>query len=195
MNIKGILGTIGKTALPALAAATVPGSPLLGIAAKFIGDKLGAKIEPNPEAIDKALNDAHAQDPEVLLKLKEVDVAFQEYMTKLGFDNAAKIEELCNSDRASARAREIAVKDNTPKILAYAVTVGFFAMIGCLFYFPIPTNSQPVIFSLVGVLGTAWIAIITYYFGSSSQSAGKTQMIADQAATAQANLLAFKKAA
>lgn len=191
MNLKGILGTIGKTALPALAAAVIPGSPLVGIAAKFIGDKLGARIDATPEAIDKALNDAHAQDPEILLKLKEVDVAFQEYMTKLGFDNAQKIEELANADRASARAREIAVKDMTPKVLAYTVTVGFFGLLACLFYFDVPKDSQPIIYSMVGVLGTAWISVMNYYFGSSSGSAAKTQLLATQTS----NVVDFKKAA
>jgi hypothetical protein len=191
MNLKGILGTIGKTALPALAAAVIPGSPLIGIAAKFISDKLGgAPIDATPEAIDKAVEVAHT-DPEAFLKLQEADHAFQEYMAKLGFDSAAKIAELANEDRASARAREIAVKDKTPMILAYTVTVGFFGLLACLFRFEVPKDSQPIIYSMVGVLGTVWISVMAYYFGSSSGSAAKTDLLAKQTST----IVDFKKAA
>lgn len=192
MNIKGILGTVGKTAFPALAAALLPGSPLVGVAANFVASKLGgAKIDPTPDAVEKAISDAHDKDPNVLITLQQGDHEFQEYMTKLGFDNAEKIASLANADRADARAREIAVKDKTPTILAYTVTVGFFGLLVCLFIFTVPKDSQPIIYSMVGVLGTVWISVMTYYFGSSSGSAAKTELLAQQTS----NIVDFKKAA
>jgi hypothetical protein len=181
MNVKSILGTIGKTALPALAAAVIPGGPLLGIAAKFISDKLGgAPIQPTPEAIDKAINDAHATDPEALLKLQDSDHAFAEYMAKLGVDSVAKIEELSNQDRASARAREIAVKDKIPAILSVGVTVGFFGCLIMLAFAQVQPAAHDLLLTMTGSLGTAWIGIINYYFGSSSGSAAKTDILAKQ---------------
>lgn len=58
--------------------------------------------------------------------------------------------------------------------LAVVTTIGFFLMLGLMFFHPIPEASRSVIEILFGAVATAFGTIIGYHFGSSSGSAKKT---------------------
>lgn len=62
-------------------------------------------------------------------------------------------------------------------ILAIAVTAGFFALVGFLALFSVPESNKEVLYILVGVLGTGWTLVITYFFGSSAGSKRKSNII------------------
>jgi hypothetical protein len=85
------------------------------------------------------------------------------------------LERIANADRDSARNREVAAKDWTPRILAGLITAGYF---GALFYMlqnglPQHGGSEALLIML-GTLGTAWGGVVAYYFGSSAGSKEKT---------------------
>lgn len=80
-------------------------------------------------------------------------------------------------DTQNARGREISVKDNTPKLLAYGVTIGFFGLLLTMIFKVLPAGNETLLNVMVGVLGTAWIAVMNYYFGSSQGSAKKSETI------------------
>lgn len=197
MNIKGIFATIGKTAIPMLAAAVVPGSPVIGVVAHMIGEKfnLPAPIEHTADAVEAAVTALQKQDPQTMIKMQEIEVEFKKYMAQLGVNSVQDMEALNNVDRASARAMQIATRDWVPRFLAVGVTIGFFGLLGALAWHEVPKDSQPIIFTMVGSLGTAWIGMINYYFGSSSGSAAKTAILAEQTQTLATNVVDFKKAA
>ncbi len=81
-------------------------------------------------------------------------------------------------DRADARAREIVVKDKLPAVLAIAVTCGFFAVLFLAFTRGVNDQSRDLANIMIGTLGTAWVSVITYYFGSSAGSAQKSELLA-----------------
>jgi hypothetical protein len=89
------------------------------------------------------------------------------------------IETVAAQDRQSARQREMALRDTTPKILAFGITVGFFGIMGYMLVEPLPEAGHDVLLVLLGSLGTAWTAIVTYYFGSSAGSTAKSETIRD----------------
>lgn len=96
--------------------------------------------------------------------LKLSEIYEQEFLASLG-------------DVADARKREIAIRDNTPKVLAYSVTIGFFGLLSLLIFHVLPNECADIVKIMVGSLGTAWSMIVGYYFGSSAGSARKSETI------------------
>lgn len=175
------VGSVFKKMFPFISAAASLGGPLGVMAAATVGNALGIpKLENGTKAIDTAITDAQIKDPAALLKLQEAEQDFQAQMTKLGFDNVEKLAQIDAEDRASARAREIAVKDKIPAILALSVTGGFFGLLYLIAFHEVPAQSATLLNVLVGTLGTAWIGVVNYYFGSSSGSAAKTQLLSQK---------------
>jgi hypothetical protein len=154
-----------KTVAPTLALAV--GGPFGPLAAAALHAALGTTDQASAE---KALINA---TPDQLLALKNGENAFQAQMKQLDID----MEKLTLDDTANARAREIAVKDWTPRILAYAITAGFFGILVWLIAYGVPKSGGEALLLLLGSLATAWTGIVAYYFGSSAGSAAKTDTI------------------
>ena len=178
MGFKSIL----KTMFPFISVAASLGGPLGTMAAKTVGTALGINIpDTSEDGITKAITDAQIKDPNALIKIQQAEHDFQLQMEKLGLDSIEKLEKIASDDRVNARAREIAVKDKIPAIMAITVTAGFFGLLALMVFRNIPMDSQVIINVMVGSLGTAWVGIVNYYFGSSSGSVQKTAIMADQA--------------
>lgn len=82
------MNDIIKSILPLLG--TALGGPLGGIAAGFLGDKLGLE----DKTIDSVKSILTGMSPEKLSELKVHDQEFQLKMAQLGYESAEKIEEL-----------------------------------------------------------------------------------------------------
>jgi membrane protein YqaA with SNARE-associated domain len=61
--------------------------------------------------------------------------------------------------------------------LTVFTTFGLFFFITLLIFHTVPEETRTPVFSLVATISTAWGAIIGYYFGSSSGSAKKTELM------------------
>ena len=164
LDWKAIVGTVAPTLATAL------GGPLAGVAVKTIAGKLLDRPEATAEEVERAVLGA---DPQTLVRLKEIDAEFKKSMTDAG----VKLEQIAADDRANARAREIQVKDHTPAILAYVVTVGFFGTLAFMLINGKPATGGDALLVMLGSLGTAWAAIIAYFFGSSAGSRKKDEAI------------------
>ena len=62
-------------------------------------------------------------------------------------------------------------------ILATIIVVGFFILLIYLIRYTLPKDSTGVVFMLFGALASAFGAVVNYFFGSSSGSAAKTDII------------------
>lgn len=135
--------------------------PLSGVGVKFLADKLLADTTGmTSEDVVTALSSAiEVQTPDVLQKILQADGAFQKAMSDMGI----KTDLL---DVADARAREKALHDRTPSILAGAITVGLFSIICVMLFHPIPVESINIVNIMLGSLSTAWMSVVGYYFGS-----------------------------
>jgi hypothetical protein len=171
-DIKKLLSTVAPMLGTAL------GGPLCGAAASILVSKLGGNTDPkDPAAVQEALAQA-VMTPDGLAKLKEAEMDFQVQMKTLDIKSVYDLEKLDTDDRSSARQREMTIRDKIPAYLAAGVTTGFFGLLYYLLRHSPPADSKDVLNIMLGSLGTAWVSIIAYYFGSSSGSAAKNEMLA-----------------
>ena len=97
----------------------------------------------------------------------------QAELAKLEAATKVQLEGLAVQDRNSARQREMAVKDRTPSILAYATLSMFLCYIAGVTFFPL-LRMQGVMLDkefvslALGWLGGTASTVIAYYFGSSA---------------------------
>lgn len=174
MNILGIF----KKVLPFLVSAIPGGGIASQVARAAIGSAL--KVEPPKDETETAELLAKAT-PEQMLALKQEEDGFKARMQELGFKEATDLERIAADDRMNARAREVAVKDYTPTLLAVTVTLGFFGLLGLICFHEPPSGMKDILLAMIGALSTAWISVVSYYFGSSSGSTEKTHLLADAA--------------
>ncbi|QZA80844.1 hypothetical protein [Deefgea piscis] len=161
--------TVGAVA-PILGSAL--GGPFGGMAGAAIAAALG--VDNDEAAISAAV---HGATPEQMIAIKNADLEFKSKMAEMGFKSAADLERIASDDRANARAREMTLNDWTPKALCLAIVVGFFGVIALLAFKELPQSARDSLFVLVGTLGTAFVSVVQYYFGSSAGSAAKSNTI------------------
>lgn len=77
-----------KTALPFIG--TALGGPLGGMAADFVGSKLGIPAS----SVDTVKAILGGMPPEKLVEMKQIELEFQLKMATLGFDSTSKLDEL-----------------------------------------------------------------------------------------------------
>lgn len=154
--IKGIAPTL----------ATALGGPLAGAAVSKLGSVLLGKDNAKEEEIAAALATA---SPEMLLKLKEAEIAFSKQMGDLGID----LEKLEVQDRDSARQRQVAMKDWTPNILGVILLAGYFGIQIFLLIHGVPTTGADIILRSLGTLDAITMTVVAFFFGSSTGSRAK----------------------
>jgi len=161
-----------KTLAPLLG--TALGGPLGGAAAAFIADKLGIESK-TVEAVNEVLNSGK-MSPEQLSAIKLAEIDFQKFLK----ENDIKLEEIAAADRGSAREMNKITRSPVPATLTMLITAGFFGVLGWMLYSPIAADSPPLLIML-GQLGTAWGVACAFWFGTTSGSAQKNQLLAQSA--------------
>lgn len=172
--IKKALPWLGTAA--SLAATAVPGAaPIVAIAANLLSKHLNQPVDPASlaDTLTQALG-----DPAQLAALKQAEQAYQQAMQQMNYQHETDMETLAEKDRESARSMQVQTKSWIPGFLAILITVGFFGLLGFMILKPPPPQSQRVLDMMVGTLGTAWVMVVTYYFGSSLGSDRKTELLA-----------------
>jgi hypothetical protein len=165
---KGVLGAVA----PVLA--TAMGGPLAGQAVSAIAMALGLGPDTEEQAVAQAVAKA---SPEQLLALKMADQRFKLEMEKLGVE----LERIAVEDRSSARKREAAVRDWTPRILGFTIIFGFLYTVWAVMQGSVPNLRDPttatMVGAVIGYISAKADQVISYYFGSSAGSARKTDQM------------------
>lgn len=107
----------------------------------------------------------------------EQQIQFEQKMAEIEANLKLSLEKIAADDRNSARQREMAVKDKTPAYLAYGITVGFFGVLCYMLAYKVPETGHDALLVMLGSLGTAWAAVVSYYFGSSAGSDRKSELL------------------
>lgn len=163
---KDILGAVAPTIGTAL------GGPMGGLAGKMLAEALG--VEYDEKAIGEAITNA---TPEQLAQIKKIESDFKVQMKQLDVD----IDRIHANDRDSARKREIATGDMVPAVLAIMTLVSFFAYIAAVTFVPAARGADIGFINIaVGWLGGTASTVVAYYFGSSSGSDKKDQLMSER---------------
>lgn len=159
---KGAIGTLAPTL------AGMFGTPVMGAGVGLLCKVLG--LEPSPENAQAVAEKAAAGQltGEQLVALRKAESDAKLALEELGLSYNYKTNELEVSDRQSARAREIAVKDKTPAIGFYFCTAGFFGLLGILAFHSVPDTSRDLLNIMLGALGLAWGNQVKYYYGGAA---------------------------
>lgn len=176
MDWKDLVPLIGKSA-PLLG--TLIGGPAGAAIGGLVASALGTSNDPD------SISEAIANNPDALVKLKEVEATravrleelSQQYAKALLEAETTRVQ-LDVEDRKSARSRESDTKDSwTPRLLALFITIGFFGVMGTLLFNGKPALGGDALMVMLGSLGTAWTGVVAYYFGSSASSQRKTELL------------------
>jgi hypothetical protein len=172
------LPTWSKPALDVLKAvaptvATALGGPLAGTATSMLLAKLGGDAK-DAKAVEAALT---AGDPATMLALHKLEDDFKAHMADVG----VTLAQLAYADTASARAREMAVRDWTPRLIAWCVVALTFGLEGALILGWHRPSGIPgeVLGRILGTLDSALILVLGYYFGSSAGARASGDALAE----------------
>lgn len=162
----GILAALAPTV------ATVLGGPLAGMATTAMIGALGLTPDASKDDIMKAIAGA---TPEQLLKLKEVEAKLIIDLKTLDVD----ITRIDAADRDSARKREMATNDWTPRLIA-GLIIGLFVGVQYFIFTGHDLDADMRDFAMrsLGTLDASLAMILAYYFGSSAGSRNKDAQIA-----------------
>jgi len=159
---KALVGSVAPTLGVAL------GGPFGGIAGKFIADKLGVAEQELPAAVENAT-------PETMIQIKKMESDFEIQMKELGITE----QQLHGKDRSSARdlAKVTSIK---PQLILSVVYTAAYAIVLWAFItgkINVPESAQQQFGIVLGVLTAAQTQILNFWFGSSSGSQQKNEII------------------
>jgi hypothetical protein len=85
--------------------------------------------------------------------------------------------DVANTGSTDKRVLPVPEPGWTPQILAVSVTAGFFSLLFLLCFKKAPDANMAMLNIVLGSLGTAWVGVMSYYFGSSQGGRAKDQML------------------
>jgi hypothetical protein len=166
MSWKKVLGSVAPTIATAL------GGPLAGMATKAITGAIFPGEEIDPQDIDKRIEQAVNENPDILLKVKEVENEFKARMKELDVD----VVKIHAGDRDSARKLAIARGLMPQMTLAAVYVLAFATILITVFTGELELSEQQANIAniLLGILSAGLLQIMNFFFGSSSGSKEKT---------------------
>lgn len=156
-------------------AATLLGGPLAGMAVDAIGKALNISDATKDQVKDILTSGTLNADQMAAIKQAEADLVLK--VKQLDID----MEKVHAGDRASAR--EMAAKTGdiwTPRVIALTVFVVWGAVNWKLFNGTISGDMRELVARALGTLDATLMAVVYYYFGSSSGSKEKTQAMSEK---------------
>ena len=160
-----------KTLAPTVASALL--GPLGGIAVSALGAAIGIDA-PTQDKIAKAFT-AGQLTPEALEKIRTLELDYQNQEQERGF----RFSELEFKDRVSAREMAASTHAHTPAILTWIIVALTLGAEGMLLVNQIPPGADPIIIGrILGTMDSALVMVLSFWFGSSSGSQRKDNLLA-----------------
>lgn len=167
MDWKQIIATVAPWIASAL------GGPLGGMAVEAATAALGIS-ERSTAALKQAISGA---TPEQMLALKTADQAFSRDMQALGFKQVTDLEAIAAGDRKDARDMQRLTRSTVPAVLSVSITLGYFAILIGMMLGRLHVSDSQALLLMLGSLGTGWGVVLSFWFGTTHNSARKDDII------------------
>ena len=182
-----------KTVLPFLT--TVLAGPVPGIATGLLNKIFPNKEIDTPEKLQEEYqkitqyenSDVDKNSPDYLMqkKINEnilVEIENAENKLKLKFNEAGissvlELEKIYAGDLQSARNRQIAMNDDTPRLIALIITVVIIALVLLLMFINFTSNNKDLVTQVVLTIVAGWGGMMAYYFSTTARSKDKDDRI------------------
>ena len=148
--------------------ATALGGPLAGLAVTAISKALGIDEKDVQSTIESGKLSA-----EQLASLKQAEIDLQAKAQELGLN----FEKLATDDRKSARDMEISTKSFVPALLSILIVVAWALIQYFLLTHIIAQEMRELVARVLGTLDGALMLVLSFYFGSSSSSQNKDELL------------------
>ena len=154
-----------STIAPTLA--TCLGGPLAGMAVTAVSKALGIA----PEEVQNVISSGKLDAAQVAaIQMAELELKKQAQSMNLDF------AKLVAEDKKSARDMQIATKSWLPSVLAVLI-IGGFGTVTALKVMGYAVATDPIVQDLLTTLRDGVILVLSFYFGSSSGSRAKDQLL------------------
>jgi hypothetical protein len=155
-----------KTLCPTIA--TAIGGPLGGLAYEAVSKVLGVSQEDA-----KSMLESGKLSAEQLASVQQAEIALKAKAQELGLN----FEQLAVQDRKSARDMQISTHSFIPPTLAILIVLVWSATQYFMFTHIIPDTMREMVSRVLGTMDGALMLVLSFYFGSSSGSQAKDQML------------------
>ena len=156
---------------PTIASALL--GPLGGVAVAGLGKIFGIDNAMTTD-ITKAIQSGKLT-PDQLADIQKLELQFKNDEAERGF----KYSELEFKDRDSARNLAVQTHSITPSLLTWLVVVLVLTAEGLMLFNVVPPGADPIILGrILGTMDSALIMVLSFWFGSNSNSQRKTELLA-----------------
>lgn len=163
-----------KALAPTVASAFL--GPLGGVAVAAVGNLLGVS-DATQDKIAAAISTGQLT-PDQISEIKKLELQYKNDEAERGF----KYSELEFKDRDSARNMAIQTHSVTPSILTWIIVSLTLLAEGMLLFQQVPPGADPIIIGRVlGTMDAALMLVLSFWFGSNSNSQRKTELLAQSA--------------
>ena len=148
--------------------ATALGGPLAGLAVTAISKALGIDEKDVQKTIETGKLSA-----EQMMSLKQAEIELQAKAQELGLN----FEKLAVDDRKSAREMQMSTKSFVPALLSILVVCAWALIQYFLLTHVIAQEMRELVARVLGTLDGALMLVLSFYFGGSSDSQNKDDLL------------------
>jgi len=148
--------------------ATAMGGPLAGMALEAVSKAIGV----DPSEVQNTINSGK-MTAEQIASIQTAEIALKARAQEMGLD----FEKLAVADRSSARQMQISTNSFVPPTLSIMIVVAWSAVQYFLLTHVIDPSMRELIARVLGTLDGALMLVLSFYFGSSSGSQAKDDLL------------------
>ena len=113
----------------------------------------------------------------ILVEIENAENKLKLKFNEAGISSVLELEKIYAGDLQNARNRQIAMNDDTPRLIALIITGVVIALVLLLMFVNIPSNNKDLVTQVVLTIVAGWGGMMAYYFSTTARSKDKDDRI------------------